>query len=256
MNGNALTSRTLVAVLIAGLLTGSSSEVFAQDAVLAQPQAQAQAEAPAQAQAQAQAQALGQKIARQPEKDKGDFVENNARVWSSLLAQCGTVNDTCANAAVFAASAECEASAKYFRKGTKGWQIFSIVLTLASAGFTGVGASATIANAKIYSTLGGATGLAAVIPSLNANATGDQTGMTTVAATIAKLQSYALGTGTSPTPPTAAALFLQARLYGATCAAAANASPASNSSALLRNSGINTQMRSSEGWWDRTVNLL
>jgi hypothetical protein len=233
MKGNTLTTVTLIALLIAGLLTGSSREAFAQEAVVAQPQPSVQAEAPAQAeaQAQAQAQALGQRIARQPEKNKGDFVENNARVWSNLLAQCGTVNDTCANAAVFAASAECEASAKYFRKGTKGWQIFSIVLTLASASFTAVGASATIANAKIYSTLGGGTGLSAIVPSLNANASGDQTGMTTVASTIGKLQSYALGTGTPPTPPTAAALFQQARLYGATCAAAANSSPASNSSA-------------------------
>src|ERR1017187_5867300 len=231
MNKNTRSSMTLITLLIAGLLTASSSETFAQDA------APAQAEAPAQGQAQAQAGALAKATARTPEKTKGDFVTNNTNVWNGILAQCGTVNDACANAAVFAASAECEDSAKFFRKGTKAWQILSIALTLASATFTGVGASTTISSAKVFSTLGGSTGLAAAVPTLNANATGDQTAMATVASTIAKLQVYALGTGTPPTPPTPAALFQQARLYGATCAAAANASPANNSSAPSKPSG-------------------
>jgi hypothetical protein len=224
-NSEIRTSPILITLLVAGLLTATSSETFAQNVAPAQdiaaaPDVQA-----------AQARALAQQTARTPEKTKGDFVANNARVWNAILAQCGTVDAACANAAVFAASAECEDSAKFFRKGTKGWQIFSIVLTLTSASFTGVGASTTLSNAKVFSTLGGSTGLAAVVPTLNANATGDQTGMTTVASTIAKLQAYALGTGSPPTPPTAAALFQQARLYGATCASAANASPANNSSA-------------------------
>lgn len=215
-------SRALITLLIAGLLTASSGEAFAQEA--AEQAAAVQAAA-------VQAAALAKATTRMPEKTKGDFVTNNATVWNGILAQCGTVTDACANAAVFAASAECEDSAKFFRKGTKGWQIFSIVLTLASAGFTGVGASTTLSNAKVYSTLGGTTGLGALLPTLNANATGDQAGMTTVASTIAKLQAYALGTGAPPTPPTAAALFQQARIYGAMCASAANASPANNSSA-------------------------
>jgi hypothetical protein len=224
-----VSAMTVVALLIAGLLAVFPGETFGQDIPNVQTASMTQAAA------------LKTAVTRAPERKKGDFVANNAKVWSDLLAQCGTVNDACANAAVFAASAECEDSSKFFRKGTKGWQIFSIVLTLASAGFTGVGASSTLANAKIYSTLGGSTGLAALVPTLNANATGDQTGMTTVASTIAKLQTYALGTGTPPTPPIAAALFLQARLYGATCASAANASPATNSSAPPSKSGSSSQ---------------
>ncbi len=171
---------------------------------------------------------------RATETTKGDFIANNNKVWSSLLATCSDVDDACANAAIFAASSECEDSAKFFRKGTKGWQIFSISLTLASAAFTGVGASATLANAKVFSTLGGSTGLAALVPTLNANATGDQAGMVAVSTTLSSLQAYARGTaaaGTAVTPPENQAIFQQARIYGALCAAAANASPATNSSA-------------------------
>src|ERR1035441_8919169 len=52
MNKNTRSSMTLITLLIAGLLTASSSETFAQDA------GPAQAQAPAQGQAQAQAGAL------------------------------------------------------------------------------------------------------------------------------------------------------------------------------------------------------
>jgi hypothetical protein len=222
MNGETRRFMTLVTLLTAGMLAVFPSEPFAQEAVPAQAQAAA---------AQAQAAALRTASERSPERTKSDFKDNNEKVWAGILGQCGTVTHACANAAVFAATAECEDSATFFRKSTKGWQIFSIGLTLASAGFTGVGASATLANAKIFSTLGGSTGLAAVVPTLNANATGDQAGMTTVASTLAKLQTYALGSGTPPTPPTDDALFQQARLYGGECATAANTSPAQNSSA-------------------------
>jgi hypothetical protein len=229
MNKNTRSPMTWIILLIAGMLTASSIETFAQDVAPAQAQSQPQA--------QAQARALATLTARTPEKNKGDFVANNEQVWNNLLAECNPVNDACANAALFAASAECEDSSKYFRKGTKGWQILSIVLTLASASFTGVGASTTLTDAKIFSTLGGSTGLAAAVPTLNANAAGDQAGMTTVASTIAKLQAYALGTGTPPKTPTAAALFQQARTYGAICATAANSSPANNSSASSKTPG-------------------
>jgi hypothetical protein len=218
MNNRNTRSCTTLSTLLIALLAALPSGTFAQE--------------PA-----AQAAALQKATARTPEKTKGDFVSNNERVWNNLSAQCGTVTPTCATAAVFAAATQCENSANFFRKGTKGWQIFSIVLTLSSAGFTGAGASTTLSQAKVLSTLGGSTGLAAILPSINANATGDQAGLATVGSTIAKLQAYALGTGAPPTPPTPDALFQQARLYGATCATAANASPAQNSSAPAPKTG-------------------
>ncbi len=204
-------------VLIPALLAGFSNDAFAQEAQNAQAVALA---------------SLAQALKRtRPEKTKGDFSANNDQVWSSLLAACGTetITNACANAAIFAASGECEASAKFFKKSTTRWQVVSLVITLASAAFTGVGASTTIANTKIFSTLGGTTALGAVGATINANATGDQTGLAAVNSTLAKLQTFALGTGTPPTAPAANVIFTQARMYGAQCAAAANGSTANGS---------------------------
>jgi hypothetical protein len=176
---------------------------------------------------------LSTALIRQPERSKEDFTKNNEKIWSALLASCSdlsdtTVANTCGTAAVFAASNECEASAKYFRKSAKGWTIATIALTGLSAVSTAVGASATIANAKIWSTLGGTTGLGAVSTTINSASTTDQSGLATVNGTLAKLQVFALGTCTPATPPTGPTLFTQARLYGAECAAAANSSSASS----------------------------
>jgi hypothetical protein len=196
-------------MLLIAVLAAFPSETFAQDAAV-----------------------LKLATARTPEKNKGDFNANNTKIWSNILAQCSVaaVNEACANAAIFAASAECEDSAKFFKKGTTGWQTITLLLTLASASFTAVGASSTIASAKIFSTLGGTTGLGAVGTTINANSAGDQAGLASVNSTIGKLQTFALGTGTPPAPPAAVVIFQQARLYGAQCAAAANGSPANNSS--------------------------
>jgi hypothetical protein len=199
-----------VFVLVPALLVGFCNGAFAQEA-----------------------QQLQKTLARNPEKSKGDFRANNEDVWAKLWAVCGSgaVTDACANAAVFAASAECEASARWFKRGTRGWQAASILLTLASAAFTGVGASTTIANAKVFSTLGGTTGLGAVSTTMNANAASDQAGLAVVNSTLAGLATFLKGTGTpTPTPPTASAIFQQARIYGAECAAAANGSPANSTS--------------------------
>ncbi len=174
--------------------------------------------------------AMAETLKRKPEKNKGDFTQNNERIWSALLSTCGNVTEACANAAVYAASNECEASAKFFKKGTTGWQTVSLVLSIASAAFTGVGASTTLANAKVFSTLGGTTGLSAVGATLNANVAGDQAGLASVNSTLSGLQKFLLGSGTPPVLPSSSAVFTQARLYGAACAAAANASPANDSS--------------------------
>jgi hypothetical protein len=165
---------------------------------------------------------------RPNERTTGDYLKNNDDIWSVLLNACSSVDHECAIAALYAASNECEASAKFFRKDTRKWQVTTIVLTSLSAILTGVGASTTIANAKIYSTLGGTTGLGAVSTTINSASNTDQGGLTAVNTVITKLQAFALGTGTPPTPPTDDATFIQARLYGAQCAAAATASPANN----------------------------
>lgn len=165
---------------------------------------------------------------RPAERTTGDFTKNNDDIWSQVLASCQPVDHECALAAVYAASNECEASAKFFKKDTRKWQITTIVLTGLSAILTGIGASTTITNAKIYSTMGGTTGLGAVSTTINSVSNTDQGGLTAVNSALTKLQTFVLGTGTPPTPPSDDAIFTQARLYGAQCAAAATASPANN----------------------------
>ena len=98
INWKLIDSRTLSGLITGMLLVTITSNTFAQMAPLAQPVA------PAASELRAQAVALQTATTRAPEKTKGDFVANNAKVWSALLAQCGVVNDNCANAAIFAAS--------------------------------------------------------------------------------------------------------------------------------------------------------
>jgi len=215
-------SFTALALLMLALLAGFSKDAFAQEAQTAQPAN------------------IAASLKRSNEKNKADFQTNNEKVWSAVTTICDAVdltgpaltaaNQNCINAAIFAANGECSASAKYFKRDTKKWQVFSIVLTLASAGFTGVGASATLANAKIYSTLGGTMGLGSLPATLNANANSDQAGLATVTSVLTKLQTIAMSTGTPPVNPTPEQIYTQARNLGAQCSAAATSSPASGSS--------------------------
>lgn len=147
---------------------------------------------------------------------------NNA-AWKKIAnTDCATVNDACAHAAIVEASTECANAARSFRKDTKKWQWIGFGLLIVSAASTAVGASATIANAKVWSTLGGTTGLGAVSTTVTANQSTDQTGLNSVNATILKFQTFLQGSGGAV--PTAQAIYNQAPTYGAACTAAAEAS--------------------------------
>jgi hypothetical protein len=198
-------------------------------------QAQAQSQA---VNAEVQTESLTTLMTRNVEKTKGDFNENNNKIWSKLLNACSppsatSVNDSCATEAVYAALGECEASARYFKKDNKGWQIVSLVLTLASAASTAVGASTTVFEPKIWSTLGGATGLLSGRTTLNGYASGDLTGLGAINSTINTLNTTVQGQSGSNTgsntganaKPDPLTLFRSARAYGAACASAANGSP-------------------------------
>jgi hypothetical protein len=201
--------------------------------------AQVQAQPQAVEAAEVQTQSLAKLTMRSVEKTKGDFNEDNNRIWSNLLAACSppgataNMNDSCATQAIYAALGECEASARYFKKDNKGWQIINILLTLASAGFTAVGASTTVSGQKIWSTLGGGTGLLSGQTALNGYASGDLTGLGSINSTITTLNTLVQGqsgsnsgsnTG-SNAKPDPLTLFRAARAYGAACASAANGSP-------------------------------
>jgi hypothetical protein len=128
-------------------------------------------------------------------KNKNLLLAANNAAWQALLSEprcTGTVTDDCATAAIALAESTCSTSAILFQKDTKGWQIADFAFIVASAAFTGVGASTTLAQAKVFSTLGGTTGLGAVTSTLNANITSDQAGITSIIANQNDLQTFLL----------------------------------------------------------------
>ncbi|HTB11155.1 MAG TPA: hypothetical protein VK752_06280 [Bryobacteraceae bacterium] len=168
-------------------------------------------------------------------KNKRQFVANNADAWKVLAATPGCmanpVTDACAQGAIVRVTTECGASALFFQRANTTWQIVNLGLILASAAFTAVGASTTIANAKIFSTLGGTTGLGATTTTINANSTGDQTGLASVNTTLAAFLTFlktgavpgaaAAGAGAAPDNPT---IYKLAPVFAAQCEAAATGS--------------------------------
>jgi hypothetical protein len=173
----------LVALLISALLVTFPCNAFAQDE-----------NAEAKRQAAAVALAKNTKI---DTSSRAKFSDSSNNGWVWIQAQCpsGTpISDQCAAAAVMMASNQCSASAKFLRKDAKSWQYLSFGLLLASAGFTGLGAAATIHGSttvpKVFSTLGGATGIGAVTSSVNANVTSDQTGLASINTTLNNFITY------------------------------------------------------------------
>ena len=112
---------------------------------------------------------------------RAKFTSSAQLGWAWIQAQCnGSISDQCAAAAVSMASNECSASAKFLKKDAKSWEYLNIGLLIAYATFTGIGASPTLANAKIWSTLGGTTGLGAVTSTVNSNVSSDQIGLISI----------------------------------------------------------------------------
>jgi hypothetical protein len=137
---------------------------------------------------------------------------------------------TCALQAISLASQQCSADAKFFQRQRSGLSTLSLVLILISAGFTGVGASSTIANAKIYSTLGGTTGIGAATTSINSDVSSDQSSLTQISTDIGKLTTLA-STYNPADSSSAAKILLEAPTIAADCdAAAATSSAASKKS--------------------------
>jgi hypothetical protein len=120
---------------------------------------------------------------------------------SSPVCSANPKTADCAAAAIAEASSQCAASATYFKKATKTWQIVGFSLLIVAAVTTALGASATLANAKVYSTLGATTGIGA--------------------AALEALNKYVTGTP----PPSADQIYETAPIYAAQCVAAAAASP-------------------------------
>ncbi len=160
-------------------------------------------------------------------KNKAAMNRSNAAGWKMVEGQCTTINDACAQAAIVEVATECGADAQLFTKDVKAWKWIGFALIGASAIFTGIGASATIANAKVYSTLGGTTGLGAFTTTINSNVTTDQGGVTAINTVLANFLTFVQTGGASKGPADDTSIFKSAPIFAAQCAAAANASPAS-----------------------------
>jgi len=102
--------------------------------------------------------------------------------------------------------------------------VLGFSLVIASAAFTAVGASTTIADAKVFSTLGGTTGLGAATSLIAANTAGDQAGLASVNTTLGNFLKFVQTGGANNAPPCNKDIYKSAPLYAAQCAAAANAS--------------------------------
>jgi hypothetical protein len=210
-------STALVALLVSAALAASPCDAFTQAAT-----------APAATGQSATGQTAAAVVIRNY-RNKADLEKGTELGWAAVVEQCGTVNDACAAAANAEVTAECAADAQLFSKHTKNWKVLGFALIIASAGFTGAGAAATIAGSttipKIFSTLGGTTGLGAVTATVNSNVAGDQAGLTAIDTELTEWLTF-LQTGKPnlPAPPTAPQIYQAARTYIALCAAPAMAS--------------------------------
>ena len=149
------------------------------------------------------------------------FNKNNSIGWQWVRAQCTANPKTvdCAQAAVLETSTICGDSAKFFKRGSETWKWIGFTMVLVSAASTAVGASTTIANAKIWSTLGGTTGLGAVTTSVNSNITTDQNALAAINATLASFDTAVNTAGTRYDQ-----IYLVASIYATQCEAIANSS--------------------------------
>jgi hypothetical protein len=156
---------------------------------------------------------------------KTQFQQSNREGWDWVAKKCvDTTTDICAQASIVQVYAVCSASGKWFKKDNKAWRTIGFAMVIASAVFTGVGASTTIANAKVFSTLGGTTGLGAVSATVTANEASDQAGLASVNTAMTNFQKFIQTGGNNNQAAPNNLIFKSAPTYAAQCAAAAQAS--------------------------------
>jgi len=144
------------------------------------------------------------------------------------------ISNACAEAAIEQTASECGGSARFFQRSSTTWQVVNLLMIVASAGFTAVGASTTIANARLFSTLGGTTGLGAITTTINANSSADAAGLAAVNTALANflifLKSGIVPGTVNPQPASAnaapdnATIYKFAPVFAAQCEAAATSS--------------------------------
>lgn len=199
----------VVALIIALLITESPRDAWAGRRVRAEADAAMDSNMPP----------------KRNDRTKSTFNQSNADGWAWVATKCSdATSDGCAAAATVQVNLECGASTKFFRKDTRAWTALGFGMLIASAAFTGIGASATLSSAKVWSTLGGTTGLGAVSASVNSNVAGDQAGLSAVNTTLSNFLKYVQSGGTNSAPASNDLIYKSAPLYAAQCSAVANGS--------------------------------
>lgn len=119
--------------------------------------------------------------------------------WSALDSDCkDSITDDCAHRAIVQADTECAEAGKIYSKGSTLWTWVNFGLIAASAASTAVGASTTVANSKIWSTLGGTTALGAVSTTANANSETNENGLAAVNATQQSFNTFVMANYGNP----------------------------------------------------------
>ena len=159
-------------------------------------------------------------------QSRSKFTAKSNADWDNLaLHQCSDpTTPVCASTAIALASTQCMTAAKFFRKDKGGWKVAGLLFIITSAASTAVGASSTIATAKIWSTLGGTSALGAVTATVNANESDDQTSLASISATLADFRKFVTSGGQNGAPPPNQVTANAASTYAAQCVAAATTS--------------------------------
>jgi Putative Ig domain len=152
------------------------------------------------------------------------------KAWlKAVKPQCASVDAACAQAAIVQTEMVCAESGKFYSRGSTAWQWISFALIIASSASTAVGASATVSNAKIWSTLGGTTGLGAVTTNINANVSSDQNGLAAVEAAHQKFLTL-VTQEFEKAAPNYALIYAVAPSYATECVLAVPSTPAKQQS--------------------------
>lgn len=167
--------------------------------------------------------ALRTQMSSTPVKKLADLTKVNelGRQVVDLQCEADASSDQCAAAAAWQVTELCNRSAELFKKDSTTWKWVGFSLLIASAAFTGVGASATLANAKVFSTLGATTGLGSVVTLTTSNQGAAQGGLLVLNQTSQAFLKFIQSGGKDGAPADNDLIYRSAPAYALECITAA-----------------------------------
>ena len=146
-------------------------------------------------------------------RDRARMIAQSQTEWDRLLqGTCKTdanakLSAQCAYAAYSLAGTICSNSSLIYQRGNTWWELADFGLIVSSAVFTGIGASATLSQAKVFSTLGGTTGLGAVTTTAKLNTSSDQLGIAAINSVESDLRRFVTTPDSTGNLPSAEQIF-------------------------------------------------